>query len=294
MLVGFFIKLLGKTPMIALSDAKLADLLAQDVPYGDLTTDLLGVGAMPGRIRFCARSDMVLAGSEEAARILEIAGAAVAADPAPSGAFLLAGTEFLRATGPAAALHRGWKAAQTLVEACSGVASRARRVVEAARAVAPSCVVACTRKNFPGGKELSVKAVLAGGAQIHRLGLSETVLVFPEHRAFLPADPLLWLPPLRARAPERKIVVETAEVAEACALIDAGADVVQLEKMTPEQAAAVVAHSRRSPQQPVVAAAGGVDESNAGAYAAVGCAVIVTSAPYLARPADVKVYLERA
>ncbi|HRQ82808.1 MAG TPA: ModD protein, partial [Azospirillaceae bacterium] len=114
--------------MIALSDAKLADLLAQDVPYGDLTTDLLGVGAMPGRIRFCARGDMVLAGAEEAARLLELAGATVDADHSPSGAFLLAGTEFLRATGSAAALHRGWKVAQTLVEACSGVATRARRV----------------------------------------------------------------------------------------------------------------------------------------------------------------------
>lgn len=279
--------------MIALSDAKLADLLAQDVPYGDLTTGLLGVGSMPGRIRFCARGDMVLACVEEAARILELAGAAVDPDYLPSGAFLPAGTEFLRATGRAAALHRGWKVAQTLVEACSGIATRARRIVEAARGAAPSCVVACTRKNFPGGKELSVKAVLAGGAQMHRMGLSETVLVFPEHRAFLPADPVLWLPPLKARAPERKIVVETAEVAEACALIDAGADVVQLEKMTPEQAAAVVSHSRRSPRPPVVAAAGGVDESNAGLYAAAGCAVIVTSAPYLARPADVKAHLER-
>lgn len=279
--------------MIALSDAKLADLLAQDAPYGDLTTSLLEIGAMPGRIRFCARGDMVLACVEEAARILELAGAAVDPDYSPSGAFLPAGTEFLRATGPAAALHRGWKVAQTLVEACSGIASRARRIVEAAQAAAPSCVVACTRKNFPGGKELSVKAVLAGGAQIHRLGLSETVLVFPEHRAFLPADPLAWLPSLKARAPERKIVVETAEVAEACALIDAGADVVQLEKMTPEQAAAVVAHSRRLPKPPAVAAAGGVDENNAGLYAAAGCAALVTTAPYLARPADVKVRLER-
>jgi molybdenum transport protein len=283
----------GGTAMIALSDARLAALLEQDVPYGDLTTGLLGIASMPGVVRFCARGDMVLAGVEEAARLLELAGASICPGMASSGVFLPAGTEFLRAEGQAGALHRGWKPAQTLVEACSGIAGRARRIVEAARSVAPSCVVACTRKNFPGGKELSVKAVLSGGAQMHRLGLSETVLVFPEHRAFLPADPLLWLPPLKARAPERKIMVETAEVAEACALIDAGADVVQLEKMPPDQAARVVAHARSRARPPTISAAGGVDEGNAAAYAAAGCTVLVTSAPFLAKPADVKVYLGR-
>lgn len=279
--------------MIVLNDARLAALLEQDAPYGDLTTGLLGVGSMPGLIRFVARGDMVLAGAEEAARLLELAGADIVGEHVPSGVFLPAGTEFLRAEGRAGPLHRGWKTAQTLVELCSGIATRARRIVEAAHAASSACVIACTRKNFPGGKELSVKAVHCGGAQMHRLGLSESVLVFPEHRAFLPADPMLWLPPLKSRCPERKVVVESADVAEACALISAGADVIQTEKLSPAQVAEVVAFSRKQPRPPTVAAAGGIDESNAAAYAATGCAVIVTSAPFTARPCDVKVHLGR-
>ncbi len=44
---------------------------------------------------------------------------------------------------------------------------------------------------------------------MHRLGLSETVLVFPEHRAFLGDVPLFQVVErLRASAPEKKIVVE--------------------------------------------------------------------------------------
>ncbi|UKJ74081.1 ModD protein [Azospirillum brasilense] len=275
--------------MIVLSDAALDALLAQDVPYGDLTTDSLGIAAAPARIRFTARGAMVLAGTEEAARLIEKAGGTVTS-VRPSGTAVEAGAPFLEGHEPAGALHRGWKVAQTLVEYASGIASRARRIVEAA----PGVTVACTRKNFPGAKDLSVKAVLAGGAVMHRLGLSETILVFPEHRAFLSGSPESWIADLRRRAPEKKIVVEVDTVADAIAFARAGADVLQLEKRTPEEARAVVAATRGLPRPPVVAAAGGVTEDNAAAYAAAGCPLLVTTAPFFGRPADVEVVLEPA
>ncbi|KAA0686658.1 ModD protein [Azospirillum brasilense] len=275
--------------MIVLSDAALDALLAQDVPYGDLTTDSLGIAAAPARIRFAARGAMVLAGTEEAARLIEKAGGTVTS-VRPSGTAVEAGALILEGHGPAGALHRGWKVAQTLVEYASGIATRARRIVEAA----PGVTVACTRKNFPGAKDLSVKAVLAGGAVMHRLGLSETILVFAEHRAFLSGPPEAWIADLRRRAPEKTIVVEVDTVADAIAFACAGADVLQLEKRTPEEARAVVEATRNLPRPPVVAAAGGVTEDNAAAYAAAGCPLLVTTAPFFGRPADVKVVLEPA
>lgn len=275
--------------MIVLSDAALAALLAQDVPYGDLTTESLGLAGRPARIRFAARGAMVLAGTEEAARLIALAGGTVHS-LRPSGTAVEAGAAFLEGSGPADALHRAWKVAQTLVEYASGIATRARRIVDAA----PGVTVACTRKNFPGAKDLSVKAVLAGGAVMHRLGLSETLLVFPEHRAFLSGPPEAWIADLRRKAPEKKIVVEAASVEEALALARAGADVVQLEKLPPEAARAVVEGTRGLSPAPVVAAAGGVNEENAAAYAAAGCPLLVTSAPFFGRPADVKVTLEPA
>ncbi|AWK87781.1 ModD protein [Azospirillum thermophilum] len=272
--------------MTVLPDAALSALLAQDAPYGDLTTDSLGIGARPARMRFAARGAMVLAASEEAARLVELAGGGVAAVVA-SGTVLEAGTVFLEAEGTAGALHRSWKAAQTLVEYASGIATRARRIVEAA----PGVTVACTRKNFPGAKEISVKAVLAGGAVMHRLGLSETLLVFAEHRAFLDGAPQEWIAALRRRAPEKKIVVEVGSVEEAVALAHAGADVLQLEKLPPEAARAVIEATRGLVPPPVVAPAGGVTEANAAAYAAAGCRLLVTSAPFFGAPADVQVTL---
>ena len=44
---------------------------------------------------------------------------------------------------------------------------------------------------------------------------------------------------------------------------------------------------------PLVAAAGGISETNAAAYAVTGCAVLVTSAPYFSGPTDVKVVISR-
>ena len=83
-----------------LSRGELEALLFDDVPYGDLTTDALGIGAAFGTMQFTARGAMVLA--------------------------LAADAVILTASGPAAALLRGWKVAQTLVEIWSGVASAAR------------------------------------------------------------------------------------------------------------------------------------------------------------------------
>ena len=190
------------------SYAELERLLADDLPYGDLTTEALGIGAARGVMRFVARDPMVLALAEDAAAIVELAGCRVEL-LARTGDRLVPGSPILTAHGEAAALLKSWKVAQTLIEIWSGVASSARAIVDAARAVSPDIAVACTRKNIPGTKPFAVAAVKAGGAVMHRLGLSETVLVFPEHRVFLEKIPLTDIVErLRRSAPEKRIVAE--------------------------------------------------------------------------------------
>jgi molybdenum transport protein len=132
-----------------------------------------------------------------------------------------------------ASLHRGWKVAQTLIEIWSGVATATPAIVDAAAAVSPDVVVACTRKNVPGTKSYAIRAVRAGGAVMHRLGLSETVLVFPEHRAFL-ADETLQQTARRLRRsePEKKLVIEVAAIDDAVAAAAAGFDVIRAGKFS--------------------------------------------------------------
>ena len=109
-------------------------------------------------------------------------------------------------------LHAGWKAAQTLIEWASGIATAVQAIKQA-----------------------------AGGGVMHRTGLSDTVLLFAEHRAFLPdqeAQALIRL--LRADVPERKIALEVGDVPEALAFAEADADILQLEKFGADLVAQVV------------------------------------------------------
>ncbi len=268
--------------MLALSDHDLARMLQDDVPNGDLTTESLAIGHCAGRIEFRARQAMTVACTEEAVRIFELAGA-TAELVTPSGTGVAVGTLLLRANGSVTSLHVAWKATQILVEWASGIATAAAAIV----AASGETPVACTRKNAPGTKALSIKAVRAGGAAMHRLGLSETLLVFAEHRMFLDETPAQTIARLNRRQPEKKVVVEVGGVAEARLWAEAGADVLQLEKFSPEQ----VAESRAAMADScvVLAAAGGVNAGNAAAYVQAGTDLLVTSAPYSAPPRDVQV-----
>ena len=273
-----------------LSDGWLQTLLNDDVPYGDLTGWVLDLGQQSGQMQFSARYTMVLCGSEEARRLGEMHGLRAVGAVRPSGSRLQAGEPILTLAGPADALHRVWKTAQILMEYLSGVATGTADLLAAARRGHPAVALACTRKNFPGTKAAAMKAILCGGALPHRLGLSETLLLFAEHRLFLGDETAAQtVARLRQQCPERKLVVEVSSVAEAETWAHAGADVLQLEKLPPAEVAAVVQMSHRYPQRPVVAVAGGVLLANAEAYAATGAQVLDSSAPYQSPPKDVQV-----
>lgn len=271
--------------MLALSDDALRRMLEDDAPCGDLTTATLGLQQdAAAQLTFRARRAMTVCGTEEASRLFALVGALGEA-LAPAGAQAAAGTLLLRAEGTVAQLHLAWKTAQTLVEWASGLATGAAAVVAAASESGRRVPVACTRKNVPGTKALSIKAVRAGGATAHRLGLSETLLLFPEHRLFLAEPPADTIARLRSQEPEKKIVVEVSSVEEAVSWARAGADVLQLEKFAP----AAVADCRRLLPGHVLAPAGGVRADNAAAYVAAGADLLITSAPYAAPPCDVQV-----
>jgi molybdenum transport protein len=201
---------------------------------------------------------MRVAATEEAARLFTLCGCQAEA-VVPSGSDAEAGAALLRADGPASGLLLAWKVAQTAVEAASGVAGEAARIVGALREQGFLQPLACTRKNWPGGRALAARAVWAGGAVMHRLGLSETLLVFPEHRVFIaPAELRAALDRLRRSQPEKKLVVETGDADEAMALAAWGVDVLQLERFAPPALAALRERLRAAVLAPLLSPAGGV------------------------------------
>ena len=60
-----------------------------------------------------------------------------------------------------------------------------KKLVDKVSKINPNLHIITTRKVIPGTKELAIKAVVAGGGFPHRLGLSETVLIFRQHLNFL-------------------------------------------------------------------------------------------------------------
>lgn len=140
------------------------------------------------------------------------------------------------------------------------------------------------------------EATLAGGAMPHRLGLGETILVFPQHRALLGGWDEVGQAVARHKHAmcEKKIVIEADGLDEARRAIEAGADVVQFDKVPPETLARIVPELRAAHPGVPLLAAGGIHAGNAAAYAATGVNALVTSSLHYAKPADIGVKIELA
>jgi molybdenum transport protein len=240
-------------------DSDIERYIEEDVPYGDLTTHLLGIGNIPGRIVFSTREETTLCCTEEATRLFQKCGATVVSCM-PSGTKLSGGIEFLAAVGSAQALHAGWKVALNLLEYASGIASRTQRIVAKSRAVNPALSIVTTRKSFPGTKKIAIKAITAGGALPHRLGLSETVLVFKQHTSFLGGLEafLKTVAELKLKARETKVIIEADTREEALLIARSGADIVQIDKIKPSELSGTVAAIRSANSNILISAAGGI------------------------------------
>lgn len=91
---------------------------------------------------------------------------------------------------------------------------------------------------------------------------------------------------------EKKVIVEADNVDEALAALNAQADIVQLDKFTPEQFAWVLTQHQVLAPNSLLSAAGGITLLNVADYVRAGADLLVTSAPYYAQPTDIKVWLE--
>ncbi len=276
------------------SPQEIAALIQEDQPFLDLTTRMLGIGDKAADMRFRCRQDISVAGTELAVKILDACGLMVT-ESQPSGALVATGTTLLAAEGSASAAHSAWKVAQNVLEYACGIATYSAQLVQQARQINPRISVVATRKNIPGIRRFAVMAALAGGVMPHRLGISESVLVFDQHLAFLGGlSPFLQqLAQYRRRVPSSKIVVEVQKtdhtLTDALALAQAGVAGIQFDKMAPEPLAEIAAKLRAVAPEVTLFAAGGITLANIQAYAATGMDALVTSAVYHAAPTDIGV-----
>ena len=275
-----------------LSDARIDQFIAEDVPYFDLTSEVLGVGKQPGRMTFYTREDCVLAGSKTAARICQKLDLEVK-ERISCGTWVKAGQEFMVVEGEARNLHMAWKVSLNCFDHMSAVATKTRRMVDAVHEVNPHCEILVTRKSLPGAKDLLVAACMAGGAYPHRMGLSETVLVFDHHLTFIGGmDGFIEkLPDIKSRCIEKKIFVECS-AADARRLAAAGVDGLQFDKIPADEMTALVAELKSEFPHVTLIAAGGINDKNCASFAATGVDGLATTAPFTAKPIDMSVRIE--
>ncbi|BAY99922.1 molybdenum transport system protein ModD [Tolypothrix tenuis PCC 7101] len=273
---------------IFFSDEAIASLIQEDVPYLDLTTYGLAIGKQLGEIEFSTRHPMTICATEEAARVLQYCGAEVHYQ-VESGTGCQEKQLILQASGTANALHSGWRVALNLMEYASGIASRTRALVDTVKTVNPAISIVTTRKCFPGTRAISIKAVLAGGGFFHRLGLSETVLIFNQHLIFLGGMVGLIerMNELRKKFPEQRICVEVETVADALMVAQSGVDLIQFDKISLSEIKPLVLKLKQQYPNLKLAAAGGITSENIKDYASSGVDILVTSSPYFGKPCDI-------
>lgn len=276
------------------SNARIDAFIEEDVPYIDLTCEVLDIRNQPGEMEYFTRESCVLAGTDIARRIMRNLGCEVLAS-SEDGQLVSAGQTFFTVRGAAADLHAAWKVCLNVFDHLSAVATKTRSMVDAVHAVNPECEVLTTRKSMPGAKDLLTCAVMAGGAFPHRLGLSETVLAFEQHLAFFGGFNRFVeeMPRIKARCVEKKLFVE-ADAQRALALARAssdghGVDGIQLDKVPVSELAELVRRIREIDPRITIIAVGGINPQNAGAYAACGVDGLATTAPFTAKPVDMSV-----
>lgn len=275
-----------------LSDDALHALIREDAPFGDLTTQALALKSTVGDVVVASRQPMTVCGVEEAARVFELVGGHVHGLTA-SGQHVLSDVPLLTVHGPVAALMSCADVAQNLIQRASGVASEVARMVTELRAAGHSTTLACPPQSWPGARALTIKAVTAGGGVMHRMGLSDGVLLTPNHRVFLDQSIDDMVGRLRKHQPERKLVCLAASLDEAMAFALAGSEIIQLDNMSPESVRATRVALHNSRLHPMLAVSGDVHAGNAVAYADAGADVLVSASVYLAPPRDVECRFSR-
>lgn len=275
--------------MIYFSYEDIDKLISDDLAYSDLTTDILDIDGNC-QIEFAARQDLVVCASEEAKRVLENFNLTVK-EFIPSSSSIKKNDRLLVASGRFKNAQACYRICSNLLEHACGLATKARNFVAMAKSANPNIRVATTRKAFPFAKKMAVKAILTGGANIHRLGLSETILIFKEHIMFFGGFEKLLseIDKIKRTAYDKAVCVEVENLDQAIKLAQAGIEFLQLDKFDIALTMQAVSFLKKINNSIKIAIAGGINDTNVVEYAKTGVDSIVTSWLYFAKPADIGV-----
>lgn len=265
-------------PAIAL-DPLLHQWLLEDVGRGDRTTEAILTGSEAvGTADLRLKQAGILAGLPLLERVFQKIDPQVTVKiKAQEGEFVAAGTTVASIKGSLAALLMGERVALNLVMRLSGIATLTRRYVDQI-ADLPTQLVD-TRKTTPGLRSLEKYATAVGGAQNHRFGLDDAVMIKDNH--IVAAGGIgVAMARVRQISPfPLAIEVETESLDQVMEAVTHGVDIIMLDNMAVEAMKEAVAWIRAKDARIKIEASGNVTLNNLRHIAETGVDFVSTSAP---------------
>ena len=153
--------------------------LAEDIGDGDLTAGLIPRSAR-ARAQLITREAAILCGTAWFDEVFRQLDSSVRIDWSTRDGDRLQANQILCAlAGPARALLTGERTAMNFLQTLSGTATTARHYVDAVAGT--RAVILDTRKTVPGLRTAQKYAVRCAGAQNHRMGLYDAILIKENH-----------------------------------------------------------------------------------------------------------------
>jgi nicotinate-nucleotide pyrophosphorylase (carboxylating) len=252
--------------------------LEEDLGRGDVTSDLLIPVDVHARAVLRSRVNGVIAGLDIARLVFEsVDGNSKFEILAPDCSSVNSQQELAVVSGAARSLLRSERVALNFVQRLSGIATLTSMYVDAVRGTRAR--ITDTRKTTPGLRALEKYAVRAGGGFNHRRDLSDAMMIKDNHLAVIAARGLSLTEAVtvarESLAHVLKIEIEVDRLDQIAEALDAGADIILLDNMSPaELAEAVTMINGRA----ITEASGGVSLGNVSEIAAAGVDLISVGA----------------
>jgi nicotinate-nucleotide pyrophosphorylase (carboxylating) len=273
-------------------DAKLRELLAEDLGAGDVTSEWTVPAQSRARGRLIARGACVVSGLPIARRTFELLDPELAWDgEAPDGSSVAPGATLATLAGHARALLAAERLSLNLLQRMCAIATVTRRFVEAVEGT--GCAILDTRKTAPGLRAFDRMAVVEGGGANHRDGLYDMVLIKDNHRRLAGGTARAVEAALRRAPAGMKVEVEVESEDDLKEALGAGARMILIDNQAPETVAQWSRIAREFAAPLFIEASGNMTLDRVRAYALAGAdAVSVGALTHSVAAADISLELD--
>ena len=215
------------------ADQLIRMALQEDITSEDVSTNAVMPTEVKGTVDLIAKEDGIIAGLDVYARVFQMLDEKTEIDfKCKDGDEVKKGELMATVTGDIRVLLSGERVALNYLQRMSGIATYTRQVAKLLEG--SNVTLLDTRKTTPNCRVFEKYAVRVGGGHNHRYNLSDGVLLKDNHIGAA-GSVAKAVKMAKAYAPfVRKIEIEVETLDQVKEAVEAGADIIMLDNMTPE------------------------------------------------------------